>query len=169
MDIPSVGQEREFRGQKYTFVGDPTIKCNCLANGHRCDQQAMAPSEPDCFIGKMDSEGFLCTRIWKVVKDNQPEEQVEFWSDSNIDTLMRQCYTFFGAVPFLESYAHTNMVHWKIRNTHTRYREDKRVLGTMEEGLLHSLKMAIKELSKVKAQYLAELEDDKGGSRDLPY
>jgi hypothetical protein len=129
----------------------------------KCSQQGLREVDKECFIGKMDKEGFLCTRVWKEIKPEQTEMEVELWSEDDIDALMRQCYSQFGAVPFLESYSHTDCVHWKIMNTFTQFREEKLVLGTMEEGLLHSLKLAVKQLTKIKSNYIQFKKDSAFG------
>ncbi len=146
-------QRCEFRGKHYKFIGDPTIECKCLSNGHRCNQRSMLPAPSDCFMGRMDSDGFLCSLIWKEIKKNEIPNGFEFWSETDAETLLRQCYSIGGKVPFLEEYSHTNCVHWKILNTFTQFREDKRVLGTIDEGIVHSLKMAIPLLYKAKLEY----------------
>ena len=145
-----------FRGKRYRFVGNPAITCKCLSNGQKCNQREMLPVDGgDHFIGSFGPEGFLCTKVWKeITSDAKREDEVEFWSETDADALMRQCYSICEKVPFLEYYSHTNHVHWKIMNPFTKYAGDKKVLGTIEEGVVHSLKMAIRLITSEKKNFM---------------
>ena len=62
----------QFKGKTYRFVGNQGIECRCLVNGYKCNQRNMEEVDRDVFIGEMNSEGFLCTRVWKEVFEVEP-------------------------------------------------------------------------------------------------
>lgn len=149
-------QTCDFRGKKYLFTGDPTITCKCLSNGHKCNQRGMSPAPDDCFVGAMDRDGFICKLVWKEVipEIKHDPEDVELWSETDVELLLKQCYSICGFVPYLEEYSHTNAPCWKINNPFTQFQKSVITFGTIDQGLLYSLKLAIRKIHSEKVLWM---------------
>lgn len=79
------------------------------------------------------------------------------YKQNSIEAKVKFLVDLCGNIIFPEYYSHTNQEMWKIINPYTHYREDKFVLGSVEEGFEKSLDKAIEQITIAKEKYFAEI------------
>jgi len=75
-----------------------------------------------------------------------------------IDEKIRQLIDLSNEFIFPEYYSHTHCMMWKILNPYTKYKEEKFVLYSVEEGIEKSLDVAIEQISKSKQIFIDQGE-----------
>jgi hypothetical protein len=77
-----------------------------------------------------------------------------------IDAKIRQLLDICDRNTFMfpEYYSHTRCMMWKILNPYTKYKEEKFVLYSVEEGIEKSLDAAIEQISKSKQIFIDQGE-----------
>jgi hypothetical protein len=76
---------------------------------------------------------------------------------NSIDSKIRTLHVHHGKFVFIEYYAHTSCLAYKIINPWSEYKEDKLVLCSMNHGIEKALDLAIKYLNARKSAYIDKI------------